>query len=120
MSVTESTAGAPLLLVDQVGEIDLVVGRRFLVGRRGAAAAGIGVEAVVRHRLELHLAAELPRQRGADVVGFLLEARHRDVVLRARHPEGDDAAVDRERLRLAHRGARRRRAARAGSRPTPR
>ena len=76
MSVTESTAGALLSSSTRSVEIDHLVVWRFLVaGRR--ALDRIGVEAVVRDRLEHHAAAELLRERGADVVGFLPEARQR-------------------------------------------
>ena len=80
----------------------------------------VGVEAVVRDRLEHHAPAQLLRQRGADVVGLLAEARQRGLVVRLRYAERDDAVVDRQGLRLLHRGARRRRQLRAGSRPTRR
>src|SRR6476659_7578057 len=86
----------PAVLVDQFGEVDLVLGWRFLVDRRRRltlVAARRSVEAVVRDGLEAHLTAEATGERGADVVGFLLEARDRDVVVRARHPEGDHALV---------------------------
>ena len=109
MSVTESTAGA--LLSSSTSSVEIEHRRRREVPRRErwVRPCRVGVEAVVGDRLEHHAAAELLRERGADVVGLLPEARQRGLVVRLRHPEGDDAVGDRERLRLAHRGACRRR-----------
>src|SRR3954452_7819694 len=96
-------------IVDQLGEIEqlVVVGRR-LAGRLRVLHR-IGVEAVVRDRLEHHPPAQLLRERGADVVGLLAEAWQRGLVVRLRDAEGDHAVVDRQRLRLTDGRPRRRR-----------
>src|SRR4051794_5301743 len=89
-------------LIDQLGEIDLLVVGRLLVERRGRGRR-IGVEAVVRHDLEQQAAPELRRERLADVVRFLLEPWSRDLVVLGRYPERDDIAIQRDGLRLSHR-----------------